>query len=80
MSVFDRAFEIGHKAAMDENPRRSNPSFWKGLISPKYLDQHTKGYQAGYTQGLKDKRYQEMYQARQNQVRASKQPQQYHSR
>ncbi len=64
MTPYDTAFDLGHKAAMDGQKRRSCPSFWRGLVSPKYLDQHTKGYQAGYNTGLKDKRHQELYQAR----------------
>lgn len=57
MSVFDQAFDLGYKAAQDGKPRRSNPSFWKGLIKPSYLDEHAKGYKAGYDAGLREKRY-----------------------
>ena len=57
MSAFDEAFDRGFRDAQEGKPRKSNPSFWKGLIRPSYIDDNGKGYKAGYDAGLREKRY-----------------------
>ena len=60
MTAFDDAFERGYKDAQAGKPRKSNPSFWKGLIKPSYLDDNAKGYKAGFEAGQREKRYAEL--------------------
>ena len=72
MTAYDKAFDQGYKDAQAGKPRKSKPSFWKGLAKPSYLDDHAKGYRNGFDAGLRERRFEVLRETRNLKVRQSK--------